>query len=370
MEAAGETIKILSTKRPQEKAAHGFSDDATSRTTYLADLRLKDIPAWTLAALKALSLMCRKDVRELQRIGGERWGKLYVLATVGARLSAICRREVIGHLHSHSCADAAYVATFSRLSGGPTYSLSLHGDLSVYGRGHNFKFKSAKFVACVTEALCEQVSTQVSQLSKEPELIRMGIDFDPSVHKTGDWSQGGALRLVTVARLNPMKGHAHAIAAVGELASRGYDVCYDIVGEGDYRATIEQCIADAGLTNQVRMVGPIANDQITRFLTGYDAFVLPSVGLGEAAPVAVMEAMSVGVPIVSSIIGGTPEMINDGVTGFLFPQGDEVALAGILVWLADDPTLRQRIGYAGRLHAEAHFLTKNSAARLLYCMGL
>jgi len=368
MEAAGEAVTIFSTKRPKDKTTHGFSEVAAARTRYLADLRLKNIPAWARAALKALRLMSRQDVRELIRVEGESWRKMFALATVGARLRAVCSRESIRHLHVHSCADAGYVAAFSHLSGGPAFSLSLHGDLAVYGRGHSFKFKSAKFLACVTQALCEQVKSQVTQLMSEPELIRMGIEFDEAIQKKADWSPARELRLVTVARLNPMKGHSHAISAVGDLVRRGYNVNYDIVGEGDHRSAVEQCIADAGLIDHVRMIGPIANDQVTRFLTKYDAFVLPSVGLGEAAPVAVMEAMSVGVPVVSSIIGGTPEMIKDGVTGFLFPQGDQVKLAGILARLADDPSLRKSVGDAGRSHAKSNFLTKHSAARLIKCI--
>ena len=113
------------------------------------------------------------------------------------------------------------------------------------------------------------------------------------------------------------------------------------------------------------MIGAIANDQITRFLTEYDAFVLPSIGLGEAAPVAVMEAMSVGLPVASSIIGGTSEMIEHSRTGFLFPQGDEAALTSILSQLADDPALRQRIGNAAREYAHQNFLTSRSAVQLI-----
>jgi colanic acid/amylovoran biosynthesis glycosyltransferase len=317
------------------------------------------------STLKAFRLMRRKEIRELSRKQSESWGKLFALATVGARLAAICKRDAICHVHVHSCADAAYLAAFSRLSGGPSYSLSLHGDLAVYGNGHEFKIAHSKFIACVTEALGEQVKAQIPGLAFEPKLIRMGIEYDPDVQKVGNWSPRRSLRIVTVSRLNPMKGHVHAIRAVGELLRCGYSVAYDIVGEGDHQAAIESCIQDAGLNEHIRMVGTVANDQIPRLLTGYDAFVLPSVGLGEAAPVAVMEAMSVGVPVICSIIGGTSEMIEHKRTGLLFGQGDEAALANILAQLAEDPGLRQRIGDSGRQHAHKNFLTSRSAAHLV-----
>jgi len=368
IEAAGETVDIFSTRRPKVAASHGFSETASARTQYLADISPGSLLGLVRAMLAALRLMFRKETRELRREVSESLRKLFMLAVIGARLDQICKQRKITHLHVHSCADAAYVAAFSRLSGGPPYSLSLHGDLAVYGTGHNFKFAHAKFVACVTEALCHQVKTKVPRLTTEPKLVRMGIEYNPLVQKGNDWSASPSLRILTVSRLNAMKGHTHAIRAVAELRRRGYLVTYDIVGEGDHLTAIEQCIRENDVCDHVRMVGTVANDKVTQLLTRYDAFVLPSVGLGEAAPVAVMEAMSVGLPVICSIIGGTPEMIEHRKTGFLFEQGDEAALSNVLAELAEDEALRAQIGKAGRDHALDNFLTSRSAALLVACI--
>ena len=367
IEAAGDDVAIFSTRRPSDRTTHEFSELATERTLYLTDLRIRDAMSWLGAAFAALALLARDDVRNL-RSQGESWLKIFGLAVVGARLGAVCRRENIKHIHGHSCADAGYVLAFSKLSGGPPFSLSLHGDLAVYGRGHDFKFGHAKFVACVTDALRRQVQTQLPDLAEEPQLIRMGIERSSADQKGDDWSPPRALRIVTVARLNQMKGHRHAIAAVAVLKQRGVQIHYDIIGEGDYHSEIAERIENAGLRSEVKLVGPLPNDQIVDRLCLYDAFVLPSVGLGEAAPVAVMEAMGVGIPVACSIIGGTPEMIEHERTGFLFPQGDEAALSEILAHLADDPESRKRVGDAGRAHAHGNFLTSISAATLMHCI--
>lgn len=367
IEAAGHDVAVFSTRRPRDRTKHAFSELATARTLYLTDLRIREAMAWMSAALAALHLFARSDVRKL-RNQGERWFKIFALAVVGARLGALCRREHIQHVHGHSCADAGYVLAFSRLSGGPPFSLSLHGDLAVYGRGHEFKFDHAKFVACVTDALCTQVQTQLPDLFEKPQLIRMGIEQSPANQKGKDWSPPQTLRMVTVARLNQMKGHRHAIAAVAALKQRGIRVHYDIIGEGDFYSEIADQIEKAGLQSEVHLVGPLPNDQIVERLAKYDAFVLPSVGLGEAAPVAVMEAMGVGIPVVCSIIGGTPEMIEHERTGFLFTQGDEAALVDILTRLADDPEMRKRVGESGQDYAHSNFLTSVSAAKLLQCI--
>lgn len=367
IEDAGNPVTIFSTRRPKSTVSHAFSKAAADRTRYLGDFRYRDIADWSIAALLALKVLARRDVRRLRK-EQESWAKLFALAAIGAKLKRDCDRNGIAHVHGHSCADAGYILAFCRLAGGPAFSLSLHGDLAIYGRGHGFKFEKAKFVACVTDALRMQVREQVPGLPEEPRLIRMGIELDADNRKGQDWSAPRALRIVTVARLDHMKGHVHAIAAVRVLRDRGVVVHYDIIGQGGHAPEIEACIAEAGLEDQVTMVGPVANDDIGKRLAGYDAFVLPSFGFGEAAPVAVMEAMSVGIPVICSIIGGTPEMIEHGRTGFLFAQRDEAALADILADLAERPDLRERVGAAGRAHAHANFLTSVSAADLVTCI--
>ena len=367
IENSGEVVTIFSTRRPKCNVSHAFSKIAAARTHYLADFRLKDVLGWIIAVFLAVKVLGRRDVRELRK-EHETWGKLFALAVIGAKLNLLSSRMKIDHIHGHSCADAGYVLAFCRLAGGPPFSLSLHGDLAIYGRGHGFKFENAKFVACVTDALRAQVREHVPGLGEDPKLIRMGIELDAGNRKEDDWSAPRVLKIVTVARLDHMKGHRHAIAAVRKLRDRGFVVHYDIIGEGGHAEEIKKQIGQARLEGQVTMVGPVANDDIGKRLTGYDAFVLPSVGFGEAAPVAVMEAMSVGIPVVCSIIGGTQEMIQHALTGYLFAQGDEAALAEILAHLAERPELRACIGRAGRVHAHANFLTSVSAADLVTCI--
>ena len=362
-------IQIISTTRPTDSANHGFLSEAKSRCIYLADFRARDIIPWTIALIFAVKIFARRDVRAVFTSYNENKFKMYGLAVIGLITKNMCREFDIKHIHGHSCADVGYILAFSQIAGGPSYSLSLHGDLEVYGRGHDFKFQNAKFIACVTAALCEQVKVVVPNLETPVYLIRMGIEPSVGHAKEKDNSEDvGRLRLVTVARLNKMKGHRHLIAAVAELVRLGYDVNYDIIGEGDYEKEISASILEFKMDGRVKILGAVDNDQISKILSAYDVFVLPSVGLGEAAPVAVMEAMGVGIPVVCSIIGGTPEMIEDGKTGFLFNQGDEDQLSSILLQLANSPELQVKIGKAGQVHATENFLTSISAKRLLNCI--
>lgn len=363
IESSGIEVRIISSSRPETRSEHAFATAAKSRTRYLKDLKIFEGLLWIRTVALAIVLIHRGLIGRLT-VAGEKRLKSLALVIFAARLKLICEAEGIRHVHGHSCADVAYLLAISKIAGGPDYSLSLHGDLAVYGKGHAFKFDGAKFVACVTEALCKQVKEEVTSWTGAPHLIRMGIE-PQHIDDTRTWSSAGAIRLVTISRLNPMKGHKYAISAVRLLAESGIDVTYDIVGEGEYLNEIQQIIADAGLHDRVRLVGPIANDKVAACLMKYDVFVLPSIGLGEAAPVAVMEAMSTGMPVVCSIIGGTPEMIEHGRTGYLFPQADVDAMADIIRDLAYSPNLRAQAGTNGKLHAIENFLTSASAHKLV-----
>ena len=95
-----------------------------------------------------------------------------------------------------------------------------------------------------------------------------------------------------------------------------------------------------------------------------DALALTSIRKGEAAPVAIMEAMSCGLPVICSIIGGTADMIEDGADGFLVPQEDVAAIATTARILATDPDRRAAMGQAARATAKARFDHRANAQAL------
>jgi glycosyltransferase involved in cell wall biosynthesis len=252
-----------------------------------------------------------------------------------------------------------------RLLGGPTYSLTLHGDLPVYGTDHAAKMAGAACIGCDGPHLVQQI---VEQGRVAPEKILpnwMGVDthrFEP--RENGD-AMPKRLHLVTVARLDACKGHRHAIAAVRTAVDRGYDIRYTLAGAGPNREALEQQVGQLGLADRVTLLGSRAETEVIELLRDADAFALPSVGLGEAGPISLMEAMAAGLPAVSSIIGAVPNMLTDGVEGFLIAQRDEAGLASAFMRLADDPDLRHRMGTAARARAVAEFEVENTTRRLL-----
>lgn len=186
---------------------------------------------------------------------------------------------------------------------------------------------------------------------------RMGIDcrrFTVAARVTRE-----LVKLVSVARLVEKKGLEYAIRAVGELIRSGYPLHYDIVGDGPLRPELETLIGELRIGDRVRIVGQREQTEVHRFLLDADIFLAPSVtdsrGDQEGIPVAIMEAMATGLPVVSTLHSGIPELVDHGRTGLLVPERDSVALVRALQDLTTMPDLRVAMGFAARVKVEADY---------------
>ena len=131
-----------------------------------------------------------------------------------------------------------------------------------------------------------------------------------------------------------------------------------IVGEGPVRAECQALIDDAGLTDQALFPGD--RSDTPDWLRSFDVFVLPS--LGEGISNTILEAMSTGLPVIATRVGGTPELVDEGKTGMMFTPGDVDDLTRILAAYAADPARRQREGLAARARIESRFSWPQAAA--------
>jgi colanic acid/amylovoran biosynthesis glycosyltransferase len=365
LRAEGVDVTLLSTRRPAPGACrHEFAAEATRQTQYV-------FPPIAMAAA-FLARRPARVARALRYVAGLRESSPAARARVAALLPSaatlclLARAAAVRHLHVHSCSNAAHLAVLAHLLDDLPYSLTLHGDLAVYGTDFAAKFRRATMVQAVTRPLRAQI-LGVAPMANVP-VITMGVDTDRFV--PGPGTQGNPPRFLSVARLSRTKGHVFFLRAMRQVLDEGYPLTYDIVGEGDDRPLIEAEIASLGLQAEVRLRGSLSQDEVLRELQSVDGFVLTSHGLGEAAPVAVMEAMAVGLPVICSQIGGTGDMITDGVDGFLVPQADETAIAVALRALVTDPALRTRIGQAARARAIAQFDARATARAFRKALGL
>jgi glycosyltransferase involved in cell wall biosynthesis len=156
-------------------------------------------------------------------------------------------------------------------------------------------------------------------------------------------------RIVAVGRLKAPKDFLTLVRALSVLPPGSFHA--RIVGEGPDRPELEQEILRLGLSRSVQLAGECSD--VPELLARADVFVLSSES--EGLPVSVLEAMAAGLPVVASRVGGVPEAVLDGRTGLLVRPRDPAELAAALGRLVAEPTLRRRLGAAGRARAEERF---------------
>lgn len=156
--------------------------------------------------------------------------------------------------------------------------------------------------------------------------------------------EGAPVRIVAAGRLHPKKGFDVLIRAVGKLRAWDFDVTCEIAGEGDERSDLEALIRELDLDPCVKLTG--WTDDVAGVLAAGDLFAFPS--HQEGFPLTLLEAMSVGLPVVATEIDGPVEILKDGVNGRLVPDDDPDRLAEALGELISDREAARRYGAAAR----------------------
>jgi colanic acid/amylovoran biosynthesis glycosyltransferase len=169
-----------------------------------------------------------------------------------------------------------------------------------------------------------------------------------------------AVRILTVARLVEKKGIEYAIRAVAQsmqCCSRAF--LYRIVGDGPMASKLKQLIAALGYEGRIELLGWRTHKQVRDLMHDSHIFLLPSItarnGDEEGIPGSIREAMATGMPVIATLHGGIPELVKDGESGFLVPEGDVEGLAKRINHLLEHPGCWSKIGLAGRRRVEAHF---------------
>ena len=166
--------------------------------------------------------------------------------------------------------------------------------------------------------------------------------------------------------LTRRKGAYDLIAAVELVAKRQADCILQLAGGevvAGQQAEIEQRIRESPCSRQIRLPGLVTGSEKERVLAASDGIVLPS--YAEGLPMVLLEGMAYGLPVVATRVGSVPEVVDDGVEGFLIEPGDVDSLADCMYRLATDTNLRHRMGRAARWRVEKEFSLDNMADRIL-----
>ncbi|MGH7229130.1 MAG: glycosyltransferase [Nitrospiraceae bacterium] len=155
-----------------------------------------------------------------------------------------------------------------------------------------------------------------------------------------------------ISYLRTYKGHEYFIEAAARILPRRPDVTFLIVGEGPEEPTIRARIESTGLTGGVRMLG--FRDDLLNVFRSLDIFAIPSVE-GDTIPQVLMQALAMGLPVVSTTVGSIPDVVLDGETGFVVPPCDAEALTDRIELLLKDHALRARLGARSRALVERSY---------------
>ena len=177
-------------------------------------------------------------------------------------------------------------------------------------------------------------------------VIYNGIPTTQFVSAAGQvrGEKGKEMVLLHIGSFVPLKSHLLLIEAF-DLSIKEYPwMQLWLVGDGELRPAVERAVSEKGLQEKVSFLG--LRDNVSNLLANCDLFVLPSDY--EGLPLTVLEAMAAGKPVVSTRVGGVPELVEDGLTGFLVPPRDPEALSQAILRLAKDHDLCLRMGQAGQ----------------------
>lgn len=270
------------------------------------------------------------------------------------------------HLHVHFSTAVATVGLLTSVAWKISYSVSVHGPDEFHNCEEFYltqKIAHAKFVVCISEFCRSQLMRVSSPRDWEKfEVIRLGVDpaiFTPS--SGARTSADGVLEVICVGRLVSAKGQLVLLRAFADLLEQGHMLRLKLIGDGEDRQQLESYVANRALGAAVEVKGALNHEETRKSMESADIFVLSS--FAEGLPVALMEAMAMEIPCISTYIAGIPELIRDGIEGLLVPASSQEQLVSAMKLLIDNPELRRKLGVAGRMRVLArHDLTTNTRA--------
>lgn len=365
LERRGVPIEIFSLLEPAEEVRHEALNRVQAPLTYLAQDRF--LKTWQIRE-EHLADRTFRERPFAMLFPGEEVLEDAVLALKAAALSAVARLRGVEHLHAHFATAATTVAMLAgRLTNIP-YSFTAHAK-DIYHEYVNTtllreKIRGARFVITVSEYNRRHL-LELAGENLSPKIFKVynGIDLnrfqpDPSTHPEPDLILG-------VGRLVEKKGFHHLVQACRLLKDWECPFRCLIVGKGPEEASLARQISKLGLQDRVTLMGAQPQMQLLQTLRRATVLVLPCVvaatGDRDGLPTVLLEALAVGLPAISTTLGGIMEIIEHGKSGLLVPPGDPMRLANAIEEVLANPQLRERLGWQGRSKAEKAFDIRKNA---------
>ncbi len=374
LESMGLPIEIYSLRQPRESFTHESVRRIRASVTYLPEYVLPHLRAVLEPNLRLWAQLGTRYVRAfreaLQRAVDRRTtATLRHFFQAGYLAWHRLMGRPIRHLHAHFCHTPTSVALFtSRLTGLP-YSFTAHAK-DIYTSDPDQlrrKIEQARFVVTCTasnarylKSLLEAAEPKDSKrFSSIPiHTIYHGIDLHFFTYGTKPWP-APPFRVLSVGRLVPKKGYDDLLQALKILETLGVDFHFDHIGSGEEKEKIHALARHLGLQPRVTFHGTLPHEKVIEFYRRSHVFVLacktaPN-GDRDGIPNVLVEAMAVGLPVVSTRHAAVPELVEDGVSGILVPPASPGALAAALKSVLEAGSSLDPLRLAARRTVETHF---------------
>lgn len=375
LRALGYVVHTFSIRRPAESA---IVSEEIRRERAGTQYVLVPENAARLAFASSRALVCSPaaliDALRLARrcsppgIKAKIWSLAYVVEA--CFLASQLIRCKVEHLHNHIGEGSATVAMLAARLAGITFSVTIHGP-GEFDHPRSLALDEKIERATFTAAVSDYGRSQLLRWARprdwpKVKIVRCGVDarfLAPSLKPAPSQP-----RLVCVGRLVAEKGLLTLMEAVRALTDTESFFEVVIIGDGPMRRTIEKAIEDYGIGHRVIMRGWTSAEEVRNEILRARAFVLPS--YAENLPVAIMEALALSRPVISTYIGGIPELVRDGVCGWLVPAGSVTALTHAMrEALRAPPDKLKHMGEAGAALVAHHHNAKTQAAKLARCIS-
>jgi glycosyltransferase involved in cell wall biosynthesis len=274
-------------------------------------------------------------------------------------LLVLFRKGSVRHVHVHFGTNAAAVAMLAKQLGGPTFSMTVHGpdefDAAI-GLSIGKKIAEASFTIAIS-SYCASQLRRWAAFADWPRIHIVRCTVGSDWFDAASPADESARDFVTVGRFSAQKGQILLIDAFADAVSRGVEARLVLVGDGELRAAIEARIRARNLDERVTITGWATGAQVRDWLLRSRALVLPS--FAEGLPMVLMEAMALQRPVIATQIAGIPELVRNGIDGWLVTAGDHDALvdAFVAAGTADIATIR-KLG----THAQQRVLSRHTTA--------
>ncbi len=239
--------------------------------------------------------------------------------------------------------------------------------LTLFNNDYKKLFENADFILPVSQLWANKIKS-LSGHKNNIHVIRMGIGVNKFPFKPRA-TLNSPIQLLSIARLTEKKGISVAINACLRLKQQHIDFHYTIIGDGPLRKTLEAQVANLNLGDNIVFLGAQTQETVTEYLNQSDVFLLPSVtaadGDMEGIPVALMEAMAIGIPVISTFHSGIPELIEDRVSGFLVNENDATSIANVVREIIEDPGVLTGICHNAKQKIDNEFDQEKSYSKML-----